>query len=314
MGIGRSQDEWEANYLRSQQRERRHAVTGLPEIFHQCELAVRIGPDQSAVHLDVLGRGRQILVGQRCIGLSQVHLCRHRTGRLVVRCQRTADQVNLIHQAARIPMGLAGLIPRRPIALTDQMPAVGHRGSEVETDQLIAEVRVPQRAAGKIHAIAVDQASGFREAAGVFLLRGRQREVHRTAVGQLQRTRTLRQRDPVTRDGLQFPQHHTGAVDTGKAPFLVRQPVHVGIGILDLQDRRQQKLDRASGQFRRQFDDSGYLQLMSTRLDANIELVAGFVFGIRRPRHQKQQQNRTPGATEISQALMQRIHCFARAN
>ena len=47
------------------------------------------------------------------------------------------------------------------------MPAVGHRGRKLKTDQLIAEVGVPQRAAGKIHAVATDQACGFRDAAGV---------------------------------------------------------------------------------------------------------------------------------------------------
>ena len=184
------------------------------------------------------------------------------------------------------------------------MPAVGRRGRELKTDQLIAEVGVPQRAAGKIHAIAADQAGGFRDAAGVFLLRGRQREVQRAAVGEFQRARTFSQRDPVTRDRLEFPQHHAGAIDAGKTTLFVLQPVHVRVGVVDLQGRRQKKLDRASGELRRQFDHGRYLELMSARLDADSELVVRFVFGIRRPRHQKQQQNPTPGAAEISQALM----------
>ena len=46
VGIGGRQDEREANDHRSQQRERRHAVTGLPEVLDECELAVGVGADQ----------------------------------------------------------------------------------------------------------------------------------------------------------------------------------------------------------------------------------------------------------------------------
>ena len=188
------------------------------------------------------------------------------------------------------------------------MPAVGRRGRKLKTDQLIAEVRVPQRAAGKIHAIATDQAGGFRDAAGVFLLRGRQREVQRAAVGELQRARTFSQRDPVTRDRLKFAQHHAGAIDAGKTTLFVWQAVQFRVGVVNLQGRRQKKLDRASGELRRQFDHGRNFELMSARLDADIKLIVRFVFGMRRPRHQEQQQNPTPGAAEISQALMRCIH------
>ena len=38
-----------------------------------------------------------------------------------------------------------------------------------------------------------------------------------------------------------------------KAALLVWQAVHLGVGVVDLQGRRQKKLDRAAGELRRQF-------------------------------------------------------------
>src|SRR3569832_1836705 len=42
------QDERQADHTRPEQRERRHAVTRLPIVFHEREFAVRIGAEQAA--------------------------------------------------------------------------------------------------------------------------------------------------------------------------------------------------------------------------------------------------------------------------
>ena len=98
-----------------------------------------------------------------------------------------------------------------------------------------------------------------------------------------------------------------------KPPCSYCNRFHVRVGVVDLQGRRQKKLDRAAGELRRQFDHGRYFELVSARLDGDRELVVRFVFGIRRPRYQKQQRNPTPGAAEISQALMQCVHGYGYA-
>ena len=69
--VGGMQDEGEADDLRAEQGERRHAVAGFPEILDQRELRVRVGADQLSVHLKVLGRGFQIAIGERIVLFAQ---------------------------------------------------------------------------------------------------------------------------------------------------------------------------------------------------------------------------------------------------
>ena len=90
-----------------------HAVAGLPEVLDQRELAVGVGADEPAVHLEVLRRRREVLAGERGVGLAQIDLGLDRGGatrppaadRLPVAHQRAADEIDLVHRPARAPVG-----------------------------------------------------------------------------------------------------------------------------------------------------------------------------------------------------------------
>jgi hypothetical protein len=51
MRIGRMQNEREPDDLLTQQRERGHAIAGLPEVLDQSELGIGIRAEQPAIHL-----------------------------------------------------------------------------------------------------------------------------------------------------------------------------------------------------------------------------------------------------------------------
>ena len=71
MRVRRMQDERKPDDLLAQERERRHAVAGLPEVLHQGELGIGIRAQKAAIHLKVLRRRFEVTVCQRLIGLAQ---------------------------------------------------------------------------------------------------------------------------------------------------------------------------------------------------------------------------------------------------
>ena len=113
MRVGGGQDERHADHLRPEQGERRHAVAGLPEVLDQRELAVGVGTDEPAVHLEVLRRRREIALGERGVVLAQEDLgldggiagiagvagIADRPHRPAVAHQRAADEIDLVHRA-----------------------------------------------------------------------------------------------------------------------------------------------------------------------------------------------------------------------
>ncbi len=73
VGKGRVQDKRESDHAGAQQRQRGHAVAGFPEILHQGELVVRVGPDQPRIKTDVVRRRFQVAIGQGRLGAPEIN-------------------------------------------------------------------------------------------------------------------------------------------------------------------------------------------------------------------------------------------------
>jgi len=110
MRIRGVQDKREADHLRSQQGERRHAVAGFPEIFNQGEFFVRIPPDQLPVHFDIAGGSVEIFSGQRFITLMKIDQNLNRAGRVAFNDQRTTEKIHLFQHAAGVPASVSCFI------------------------------------------------------------------------------------------------------------------------------------------------------------------------------------------------------------
>ena len=192
--VRRGEDEREADDLRAEQRERRHAVSGLPEILDEREFPVRIRPDELAVHLEVLRRRGEVLRAQRRIGLVQVDLRLDGAGRLGRQVQGPADDVDLVDRVARRPARPAVVAARRAAAFTDDAPGARLCDREVEGDELASDQGVPGAGAGEVHAFGRDHAGGRSEAAGVLLAPVREAEVERAGVLEMNRRAGLWQR------------------------------------------------------------------------------------------------------------------------
>ncbi len=206
--VRRVDDEGEPDDLRAEQREGRHPVAGFPEVLDQRELAVRVRADQAAVHLEVLGRGRQVLPGDRGVPFVQVHQRLDGPGAVLELVQRAADDVDLVHRPAGRPSRLAIGAAGRAVALADDVPGRRRRRRHVEGDQLGAEPRMPHRRAGQVHAVRSDEARGVAEPARVLLLRIRERDVDDPLVRERQRLHARRRCDPIRLEG-----HASGALE-----------------------------------------------------------------------------------------------------
>ena len=129
-----------------EQRERRHAVAGLPEVLDQRELAVRVGPDEPAIHLEVVSGGVQILARQRRVRLAQEHHGLGRCGGRIVLGERRRHQVHLLLGLVDGPsllgtvalLGVAGAL-----ALAHGAPAGRQVCLQREGDHGLTEAGVP---------------------------------------------------------------------------------------------------------------------------------------------------------------------------
>ena len=95
VGIGRVQDKRETDDPRAEQGKGGHAVAGLPEVFHQGELAVGVGPDQIGVQPDIVAGGVEVLLRQRRVRFAQEHHGLHTLAGLPVFNEAAGDQVDL---------------------------------------------------------------------------------------------------------------------------------------------------------------------------------------------------------------------------
>ncbi|MBK1701349.1 hypothetical protein CKO22_10580 [Thiococcus pfennigii] len=124
--IGGVQDEGQADDLRAEQRERRHAVAALPEILDQGELGVGIGADQAVVEGEIVGRGREVALGQGRVGRAQVDLGLGHRCRAGVAGEGRGDQVDLVLRVSFVPGDahpVGGLGDLRAGTLRDRQPA-----------------------------------------------------------------------------------------------------------------------------------------------------------------------------------------------
>ncbi len=177
VGIRAGEDEREANDARPEQRERRHAVAGLPEVLDERELRVGIRPEESPVHRQVL-RGRiQVLARERLVLLPQVHQRLDRACRLAPDLQRAADEVDLVHRFRRRPADDAVRSARCARALADDVPVCRRVRLDRERDEGGVEVRIPERGAGQVDALGPDEPRRVAEAARVLFLLCAERRV-----------------------------------------------------------------------------------------------------------------------------------------
>ncbi len=219
--IGRREDEREADDLRAEQRERRHAVAGLPEVLDQGELRVGVGADQVPIHLEVLGRRSQVAPRERLVVLVQEHLCGDRSGGFRVLHERAADEIDLIDRTGRIPVRSVRSVARAAVALADQLPAVGHVSLQPERDQLIAEVGIPQRTACEVNSVFTDDAGRAAEPSRVLFLHIAEREIDRASIRDLQRGTAGRQPHPVEGCVAALRHFDAGSVDAGESLLAV---------------------------------------------------------------------------------------------
>ena len=237
--VGGAQDEREADDLGAEQRVGRHAVARLPEVLDERELPVRVGPDEPAVHLDVL-RGRlQVLRGERVVLLAQVDEGLDRARRVAVDHDRPAHQGDLVDRPVRLPACRALRVARGAVARAHHVPALGLRHLDVVLDEAGADVRVPEPVAGEVDAVLRDDPGRLAEAARVLLLLVGEAEVELPLVPQAHRAARRGSGHAVA-----LERHRGGrAVDAEEAHGVAQRHLgHRGLGGGDLQPGVQQEL------------------------------------------------------------------------
>ena len=197
--VRRVQDERKADDPRPEERERGHAVAGVPEVLDEGELAVGVGADQLAIHLDVLGRGLEVLRRQVGIRSAQERVGRDVTGRTRVLGEGRGDEIDLVHGLRRVPRDrappLRGIVPD-PRALAHRVPSLGQFDLDPKRQERFAEVGQPPRASREHDPLLLDGPRRAREAARVFLALLDERMVDPAVVTQLHRDRS---RSPLAR-------------------------------------------------------------------------------------------------------------------
>src|SRR5690606_33892151 len=127
--------------------------------------------DQTAVHLEVARGGLEKPGRERIVALAQIDFSGDGARGARVALLRSTDDVQFIERRIRSPAGDTGGIARTAVAGADELPARRCARRELEREQRVAQVRIPERAAGKVDAVVTDRAGGFAEAARVFLAR-----------------------------------------------------------------------------------------------------------------------------------------------
>ncbi len=154
------------------------------------------------------------------------------------------------------------------------MPAWRHPGIEFEGNQIVTEIGVPERAAAEIDAVVADEPRRFLKSARIFLALHGQREIHRTAIGHLQRGRALGKADRVAADAFLSCEIDARTVNALKASGA---RAHDGsdrrIGGHDLELGREQKLDGLSRVIFRQLNDHVDREPIGRGLQRHDEIV-----------------------------------------
>src|SRR3569833_1526366 len=152
------QDERQADHTRPEQRERRHAVTRLTNVFHEREFAVRIGAEQAAVEVDEVVHHIKVFVGESGVVLTQQHLL-FDGAVAVVFVEGRGDEVDFFLRAWFLP---AIMRPRLVIdvttasALAQCAPTGWHVDLLRKAQQAVVEDGIPSAAAVEIDAGAAD--------------------------------------------------------------------------------------------------------------------------------------------------------------
>ncbi len=186
MWVRRGQDEREAHDLAAEQRERRHAVAGLPEVLDERELRVGVGPEQLRIHRDV-GAGRvEVLRGQSVVALSKERNGLDAVDNLLRLDPRSGDEpdffLRVVRDEANAGAGRAAL-QHFPAPLAHCVPTGGERDRQVEGDEAVTRRRVPARGSRQEDALRLDRPLGLGESARVVLALFRDRMVDRLGEG-----------------------------------------------------------------------------------------------------------------------------------
>ncbi len=300
MRIRRREDEREADDLRAEQRVRRHAVARLPEVLDQCELLVRIRPEQLAVHAQVTRRGVEVLAGERRIRLAQEDLRLHLAGGDGIRRERSAGERDLVDRGRRFPARHAVGAARRAVAGRDELPA-GWRVDGERVGQELArlragELRVPQCAAREVDTLRLDDARCLREAPRVFLGAHGRRQVDEAVVHDMKAAAARGQHDAVGRDATAVRHRLARAVDAGECLVagLAFEALQGGARAGDLEVGAEDEIDGLSRLSLGQRDLGIHLQAMGRRIDGRLQAVVGplRVGGDRRAREREHRQRR----------------------
>ena len=324
MRVGDVQDERQADDLRPEQRERGHAVPGLPEVLDRGPLAVGVGTDEPVVHLEVLRRRREIALGERGVvraqedfgldggiaGIAGIAGMADRPHRSAVAPQRAADEIDLVERPARSPVGHALVITRAAVALAHQVPAVRRTGGELELDEVRGiELRVPESAAGEVDPLRRDDPRRVAETALVLLLLRAESEIELSGVGEMQLPAALRQVHPIAAQSRGRWREVSGGnrvVAKEGCDFAQRHRLDRWHRGGDLELPVEQELDRAAAQQQHPVVDR---QPPALGVELDGEPVrdgdSGALLAARRAhrrRHQQTGERQPPGAAA-------RVHC-----
>ena len=158
--VGRVQDEREADYLWSEQCERWHAVARFPEVLHEGELGVGVGPNEVLVHLHVLGGCLEVLVGEAIILVTQKGHSDNVADRVLVLDELRSNHEDFFRRRINepridVPVPLVDAVAT--LALADRLPASRHAYGHLVGNVFLAECRYPVGRAGKVYALFVDK-------------------------------------------------------------------------------------------------------------------------------------------------------------
>ena len=188
--------------------------------------------------------------------------------------------MHLVDRHFRFPARDAIASTGSACARADELPALRRFRGDLEREQRIAEIRVPERAAGEVDAVLLDRAGGFVEAARVFLGGRVEAEIHTAAIAQPEARLPWRELQAISGSTAALAERCARAVDAGKAGRVVcGNAGHSRFRRFDSQRRGQQEFDRSAGQVRRHLDHRVDAQFTSFRIDDGVEPVVGKVGG-----------------------------------